>query len=269
MPEKSMDEQSEGAGTDQTQTSRRQERANRILDAASALILRWGYDKTTIDDIAKQAGVAKGTIYLHWKTREDLFESLMRRETVLLEDDLKQRIAADPAGSTLCGIYKHSALALVQRPLLKAFILRDMDVIGKLALGEQSTVAYAERMAGFQTYLEFLRERGLIRTDLSLRAEVYVVSAVFYGFFLVAPLAPPDIAPSDEELAELIGETIRRTLESGRPVSTGELQTVAGAFLPYFDSIMKNDRKHVYSEEQPQPETGHEAAVDRRITGEE
>ncbi len=57
--------------------SRRQERADRILDAAAELILRWGYRKTTIDDIAKQAGVAKGTIYLHWKTREDLFMALI------------------------------------------------------------------------------------------------------------------------------------------------------------------------------------------------
>lgn len=47
--------------------SKRQERAHRILDAAAELVLRWGYKKTTIDDIAKQAKVAKGTIYLHWK----------------------------------------------------------------------------------------------------------------------------------------------------------------------------------------------------------
>ena len=57
--------------------SKREERADRILDAAANLILRWGYKKTTIDDIAKQAGVAKGTIYLHWKTREDLFVALL------------------------------------------------------------------------------------------------------------------------------------------------------------------------------------------------
>jgi len=52
---------------------RRQERARRILDAAVALILLWGYNQTAIDDVARQAGVAKGTIYLlYWKTRENL-----------------------------------------------------------------------------------------------------------------------------------------------------------------------------------------------------
>ncbi len=84
------------AGLQQEEGSRRQERAERILDAASELIQRWGYNKTTIDDIAKQAGVAKGTIYLHWKTREDLFRALMNREEMLMAEDIRQRMAATP-----------------------------------------------------------------------------------------------------------------------------------------------------------------------------
>src|SRR5579884_3269032 len=66
--------------------SKREARAERILDAASELVLRWGYKKTTIDDIAKQAGVAKGTIYLHWKTREELFLALLTREYISIAE---------------------------------------------------------------------------------------------------------------------------------------------------------------------------------------
>src|SRR5260370_11479421 len=103
----------------------RQERADRILDAAAELILRWGYKKTTIDDIAKQSRVAKGTIYLHWKTREDLFMALLIREDFKYVEDLKQRIACDPEGSTLRGFVKHSTLALLQNTLMKALYLND------------------------------------------------------------------------------------------------------------------------------------------------
>src|SRR5512133_3371714 len=78
------------------ESKKRIDRAHRILDTATALILRWGYSKTTIDDIARQAGVAKGTIYLHWKTREALFAALMTREKLLFAEDFKQRIIADP-----------------------------------------------------------------------------------------------------------------------------------------------------------------------------
>ncbi|HEV2580965.1 MAG TPA: helix-turn-helix domain-containing protein [Ktedonobacteraceae bacterium] len=40
-------------------------RAERLLDVAAALLVRWGYRKTTLDDVAREAGVGKGTIYLH------------------------------------------------------------------------------------------------------------------------------------------------------------------------------------------------------------
>ncbi len=172
---------------EQYESSKRQARAYRILDAASALILRWGYNKTTIDDIARQAGVAKGTIYLHWKTREGLFQALLKRERLEHAKDFRQRILADPEGALLRGVAKHSVLALTKRPFLKAILLHDMDILGKLAPSELNSTAYAERLAGFKGYLELLRHYGLVRTDLSLQAEVHIWSAVFAGFFLGAP----------------------------------------------------------------------------------
>jgi AcrR family transcriptional regulator len=228
-------QQRQGANPRPQDTARRQQRAQRILDVAAALILRWGYNKTTIDDIARQAGVAKGTIYLHWKTREELFGALMRRERVALGEDLGRRIADDPAGATLRGMLKHSALALMQRPLMKAVLMRDMEVIGKLAHSEQSSATYAERLAGFTTYLEFLREHDMVRTDISLRAQVYMVSAIFAGFFLVAPLVSDEFMLADDELAELMAETVHRTLESGRAIEAAELQAVSRTLMQYLN----------------------------------
>ncbi len=238
-----MAQQSQVASTYEPEVSRREVRAQRILDAAAALILRWGYHKTTLDDVSRQAGVAKGTMYLHWKTREALFAALLKREKLEMAVEIKQRIERDPAGATLRGILKHSALVLMKRPLMKAILLRDMDVIGKLAHREQSSAAYAERLTGFKTYLEFLREHDLVRTDLSLRAQMYMLSAIFAGFFLVAPLMPEEFTLSDEELADLIAETVHCTLEPGRSVPSGELQTASHTFIQYLDAIQQLDKK--------------------------
>ncbi|MBI2953193.1 MAG: TetR/AcrR family transcriptional regulator [Chloroflexi bacterium] len=230
--------QSQEVSARRQESSRREERAHRILDAAAALIMRWGYNKTTIDDIARQAGVAKGTIYLHWKTREDLFAALIQREGMALGEDFKRRIATDPVGATLQGIYKHTALALLKRPLLKALVLRDVDVLGKLARSQQTTAAYVEKLTGFKTYIELLREHGQVRTDISLKAQVYVVSAILTGFFVVAPLLPVEYALSDDEMADLIGETVRCTLESGRAASPDGLQAASHAFMQYVNRAM-------------------------------
>ncbi|HEY3344888.1 MAG TPA: helix-turn-helix domain-containing protein [Anaerolineaceae bacterium] len=212
---------------------KRMERAQRILDAAAALILRWGYNKTTIDDIARQAVVAKGTIYLHWKTREALFAALLTREKLLFAEDFKQRITLDPEGCTLHGIARQTVLAVMQRPLIKALFLRDQDILGKLAQSEISDSAYLERLAGFEASLEFMRAHGLARTDLSLQAQVHIWAAVSTGFFLASPLMPAKFSLPDDQLADLMAETIRRTLEPDQPVPPEEYQKVSQIFLQY------------------------------------
>lgn len=226
---------SERAEARELEVSKQRERAERILDAAATLILRWGFQKTTLDDVSRQAGVAKGTMYLHWKTREDLLQALIRREKLEMVADLKQCLSADPAGATLRGICKHLAWALMQRPLLKAVLLQDMDVLGKLAHHRQADSAYTERLMSFKMYLELLREGGLIRTDLSLRAQVYIFSAIFIGFFLVAPLLPDEYTFSDEELADMIAETIHCTLEAQRAESSDDLENVTSVFMQYLN----------------------------------
>src|SRR6266568_2190574 len=90
--------------------SKRDQRTDLILDAAAELVLRWSYKKTTIDDIARQAGVAKGTIYLHWKSREELFEALVLREWLLTVREVQKRVLADPDGMRLRVIIEHATL---------------------------------------------------------------------------------------------------------------------------------------------------------------
>jgi len=242
-----LTQQSQGASTHGPEAERREARAQRILDAASTLILRYGYHKTTIDDIARQAGVGKGTLYLHWKTREALFAALIIREKVAMAEDIKQRIACDPAGATLRGLLKHAALALMQRPLLKAVLLRDTEVFGKLVQHEQSSALSAEVLAGFTTYLQGLREQGLVRADLSLQAQAAIFSSIFTGFFLAAPLLPDAFKPSDEELAELMAETGHRTLEPRDPVPSAAFQIASHTLTQYLDRSVTRaqERLHV------------------------
>lgn len=233
-----MTQQSQRASVHEPETERREARARRMLDAASTLILRYGYHKTTIDDIAREAGVGKGTLYLHWNTREALFTALIVREKVAIAEDIKQRLADDAAGATLRGLLKHAALALMQRPLLKAVLLRDTEVFGKLVQREQSSTLSAEVLAGFTTYLEMLREQGLVRTDLSLHELAALFSSIFTGFFLAAPLLPDAFKPSDEELAELMAETGHRTLEPRDPVSSAALEIASHSLTQYLARSM-------------------------------
>lgn len=230
-----MKSESHGTGIASPGASRRHRRADRILDAASSLILRWGYNKTTIDDISHEAGVAKGTIYLHWNSRQDLFESLIRREKLELIRELRQCVAEDPGVSTLQGIARFSALALMRRPLFKALFLRDVEILGKLARSVQGSATYSESLMVLSTYLDYLRGQQLVRTDISLQQLMYTYSAIVAGFFLVAPLVPDEISVSDRGCAELLAETVHRTLEIDRTISQQEIDAVAREFTQFLD----------------------------------
>ncbi|SFK23857.1 TetR/AcrR family transcriptional regulator [Bradyrhizobium sp. Gha] len=58
--------------------TRAAERRDAIVEAAMEEFIARGFAATRLDDIAKRAGVAKGTIYLHFKDKESMFEELVR-----------------------------------------------------------------------------------------------------------------------------------------------------------------------------------------------
>jgi AcrR family transcriptional regulator len=51
-----------------------------------------------MDDVAAEAGIGKGTIYLHWKTREALFQAVLERDLAALIADLDTAVQRDPDG---------------------------------------------------------------------------------------------------------------------------------------------------------------------------
>src|ERR1044071_5478372 len=73
------------------------ERAERILATARELLLAWGYKRVTVDEIARRARIGKGTVYLHWKTKEVLFTELLRHEFRDVLGFVAARIEQDPA----------------------------------------------------------------------------------------------------------------------------------------------------------------------------
>ena len=97
-------------------------RAERVLDAATTLLLRWGYRKTTIDDVAREAGVSKGTIYLYWPDKNALFRAALLRAQQQAAVEVQQRIAADPEGGLPHRLWTHGLLAALANPLMAAIL---------------------------------------------------------------------------------------------------------------------------------------------------
>ncbi len=223
-------------------------RGERILEAAAELIVRWGYKKTTVDDIAKQAGVAKGTIYLHWKTREELFSAMLVREELKLTKDMQQRISNDPDGVTLHGMLKHGILATMKRPIWKAILLRDADMLGELAQTTYAAEATQKNIDNFRVYFDLLRSQELIRTDLTLNQSVYLVNAISAGFLVIDSFLPTEFRLSDEEAADMLADTIQRTFASKSSIATSAQEALTHAFNQYIEGAVDMLKEQEYKE---------------------
>src|SRR5436309_11706461 len=67
-----------------------------ILDATDRLLTRFGYKKMTIDDLAREVGIGKGSIYLHFSSKEEIALSHIDRIIEHLKKNLRI-IASKPA----------------------------------------------------------------------------------------------------------------------------------------------------------------------------
>lgn len=65
-------------------------RKNELLDAAQELFFTKGYKQTSIESIIKKIGVAKGTFYYYFKSKEDLMDKLIKRMTNQILSEIKK-----------------------------------------------------------------------------------------------------------------------------------------------------------------------------------
>jgi AcrR family transcriptional regulator len=79
------------------------ERRNEILDAADELFNQKGFDHTSTNDILDKVGIARGTLYYHFKSKEDIMDALIKRyhDELLGKVKMVARDKSIPAGERI------------------------------------------------------------------------------------------------------------------------------------------------------------------------
>jgi AcrR family transcriptional regulator len=211
------------------------ERADRILDAAARLLLRYGHDRTTISDIAREAGIAKGSVYAHWRSRDRLFLALLRREQAVLLTQIRDRLrdADHPADLEL--LLAESVRAYQRSPLVTAVLTRDAEILGSLA---RAAAEEGRPTGGITELVARLRADGLVRTDRTLAEQVTVLSAMYLGYFLTAPLMPSEFRVPDDAVPGMVADAVWRALERPEPLSPGEVTAMDRAVRDHVDRAL-------------------------------
>src|SRR5512137_3060066 len=82
----------------------KQERRRAILDAALQLFQEMSFEAIGINEVAKRAGVAKGTVYLYFKTKEELFLALQSEAFESWFDEMDARLTEMQAAHEACAV---------------------------------------------------------------------------------------------------------------------------------------------------------------------
>jgi AcrR family transcriptional regulator len=218
-------------------------REDRILNAAEALISQLGYDKTTISDIASEAGVAKGAVYLHWASKDDLFDALLSREMNCLMADTLKRIEADPDGGRLPQMYFHALAALQANPLMRALYSKDSRVLGNY-IHQQDNRRYVERF-GFSTdFVKYMQSIRLIRADIPSEGLAYLFSVIAYGFTTIQTVIPSASTPPVAEIAE----ALQKLMANGVANENGSSEAGKQAIRLAVQEMIKQNQNEINKE---------------------
>lgn len=187
-------------------------RTNTILEAFAKLIIQQGYDKTTMGDIAKKAGISRGLVYLQFKNKDEIFEALLGQEFLKYAQTWLEHIEQDPRGGTIGGIYRSVLYALNSNPFMSAIVKRDPQILGNYLRKPNNMLVNLQSASLWRTFLLEMQKAGAIRQDIDVAVMEYIMDVLSYGLVgLVEFKKPEDIPPFDDQL-EAIATMLDRTL---------------------------------------------------------
>ena len=149
------------------------EKRRHILEAARRLLVARGYQDVALDDVAKAAGVAKGTLFLYYKSKDDLVTSAFA--------DLVDQLGASLDAVAASGKTGRALLQDGARTILEHFDRnRDFMSLGRLpGCKERSAGRLLEKFCRNHERLAELLKRAA--KDLPLAGEARFLSAAFLG----------------------------------------------------------------------------------------
>jgi AcrR family transcriptional regulator len=189
-----------------------------IMEGARAVFLAQGFDGASMGEIARQANVSKGTLYVYFESKEDLFEAMAEEQC---RGQAEQIFSLDPEDTDVKAVLTRLGVSFVQflcRPggtsaLRTVFAIAErMPEIGKRFY--ETGPAFG--MASLARYLEAQVAKGtLVVDDCELAAAQFLDSCKSTTFLPL--MFNSAAAPSQERIEYVVGVAVRTFLAAYGP----------------------------------------------------
>jgi TetR/AcrR family transcriptional repressor of mexJK operon len=194
-----------------------------IIEAATTLFLRNGYEGTSMDDIAALAGVSKQTIYTHFVDKERLFTDLILRNTERVDEFLDGLAGVLKDSNDLERDLREVARRYINTIIRPEVLQRRRIVIAEAGRFPALARTYYERvpervLITLATHLQRLAERGLLHVDDARLAADHFAALILYVPMDKAMFRSNNESLTAAELERLADQGVRVFLAAyGRP----------------------------------------------------
>jgi AcrR family transcriptional regulator len=180
---------------------RKEARPKELLASAIELFVERGFASTRLEDVARRAGVSKGTLYLYYANKEDLFKAVVRQTILPMIDDAETSVAEFDGHSA--DLLRHVILSWWVRigstkaSGISKLILAEADNFPELARFYQEEVM-TRRMRMISNMLERGIRRGEFRAiDVPQTAQVLIAPLLMLSTWkhTIAPCERCDLQP--------------------------------------------------------------------------
>ena len=184
---------------------RKAETRDRILDAAGHVFARRGYDAATVEEITVECGIAKGGLYGHFASKEDLFRTVLlehvRRRAAETATQLDPQL---PLRESILRIITTSWGTCRADPVWSPLFSELWALASRSEWGrEVAAELFDHCSAALGQFLSGARRAGLVRPDLDVRHAARLMLAVNDGIVLQWQTQPDEV-----DLGEFLGPTV-------------------------------------------------------------
>jgi AcrR family transcriptional regulator len=187
---------------------------NRILlKKGREYFIRYGLKKTSVDEIAIAAGIAKGSFYKFFESKEALFLAIHEESEKLLQQDLILKLDSikDPE-EKLRAFFRSSFTLLEQDPLLRlAFCQEGFDSMARFLSSQKYEMHFHNDMEFLEKLVQRWIETGIVRR-LDLKTVSATIASIFYIVFQREQLGNERYL----NVTAMLGDSLASYLAAGR-----------------------------------------------------
>ncbi len=178
---------------------RKEETRVRILEAAYSVFARRGYDDATVEEIATECGIAKGALYGHFVSKEELFR------TILVEQ-VSRRIAETAARLEPELTLRESILRIIEAswttcradPLWSPLFMEYWALAARNEWGREAVASLFDHCSAALTrFLSGAQRAGLVRSDVDVHRAARLLLALNDGLILQWQTQPDKVDLED------------------------------------------------------------------------